>query len=41
MIEINRSLYMVEATGERLPGFQAFVAVMQDALQQLIARAAG
>ena len=41
MIEINRSLYMVEATGERLPGFQAFAAVIQHALRQLITRATG
>jgi N-formylglutamate deformylase len=41
MIEVNRSLYMVEKSGQRLPGFQAFAAVVQHALMQLIARATG
>lgn len=39
MIEIKRSLYMVEEDGQRLRDFQAFVAVVQHALMQLIARA--
>ena len=39
MVEINRSLYMVEESGVRRPDFSAFAKVMQDALRQLIAEA--
>jgi serine/threonine protein phosphatase PrpC len=41
VLQVNRSLYMVEKSGQRLPGFQAFAAVVQHALMQLIARATG
>ncbi len=41
MVEINRSLYMVEENGQRRPDFPAFAAAMQNALLQLIAKAAG
>jgi N-formylglutamate deformylase len=38
MIEINRRLYMDEATGERLPGFDAFQAGLRKVLMELAAR---
>jgi N-formylglutamate amidohydrolase len=41
MIEINRSLYMVEATGHRLPRFQAHADIVHAILLHLITRATG
>ena len=41
MIEVKRSLYMVEQSGRRLPGFQDFTTVLRNALTQLIAKATG
>lgn len=39
MIEVNRSLYMDEASGARLPRFRALAVVLQRVLMELIARA--
>ena len=36
MIEINRRLYMDEATGAKLPGFDDFRALVHEALRDLM-----
>ena len=41
MVEIKRSLYMVEESGQRRADFPAFAATMHNALLQLIAKAVG
>ena len=39
MVEIKRSIYMYEGSGQRLPGFSDFAATIHTALKQLIDRA--
>ena len=38
MVELNRSLYMDERTGEKLPGFDAFGVVLSGVLEKVVQR---